>query len=194
MQKIKMNCGIDDTSSDFSAQLLLDDEASVEYLEEELGIDNCVDQLRLLVRFRQDIRREPIQFPVERVVELLQEMKLGCYCESVKKFNFDGDMFLCSSTKLVIEAMQAIGIGKALDQLRILVLFRNKLQGDSCHISVDEVSSFIERHSNKVKNEFFDGDMLLFAEDALVKQALKDIGVNKCVRVRSNFKTQYGNK
>ena len=194
MVKININHDVNhllSNAKDFSARMLLDDEASVECLE-ELGITEVVDQLKLLVRFRQDIKRAPIQFPVQRVLELLHQMKLECYSENIQNHSFDGDMFLCSNVKLVIEAMKTIGISSALDRLRILVLFRNKLQGDTCHIPADQVSSLIEQHSNSVKNDFFDGDMLLFPEDTLVKEALKEIGVKRPAKVRSAFKIQYG--
>ena len=193
MNKIHYDFSSISDKGSFEAQMLLDDEASTDCLE-DLDITDTVDQLRLLVRFRQDINREQIQFPVQRVVEFMLQMKLDCYCKAIQDHSIDGDMFLCSNTKLVLEAMKAIGISKALDQLRILVLFRNKLQGDSCRISVDAVSAFIEQHSNSVNNEFFDGDMLLFPDDKLVKSALKEIGVTKGAKVRSNFKTQYGKR
>ena len=94
------------------------------------------------------------------------------------------------------ECLTELGVGTALDRVRIITWFPRRLEEVEPKYPVSEVVKYLqenklEKYITLFEENEIDGDMLLDTDPTLMKAVLKEIGVGVVDRVKilSKFKT-----
>ena len=105
-----------------------------------------------------------------------------------------GDVLLDADSKEL--SCDELGVTSPLDCVRIITLFPRHLQGTEPRFPVSQVLMFLrennfEKHAKLFEENQIDGDMILNAEQGLMKSALEEIGIGALDRrkILSKFKT-----
>ena len=104
------------------------------------------------------------------------------------------DAFISNDVKGVdlleadVESLNAIGVESSLDCVRILTLFR-RLDGTEPRIPISEVLRFLkengfEKHCKHFEENQIDGDMMVDTEVKVMKDVLKEFGIDPMERVK----------
>ena len=124
--------------------------------------------------------------------EFLREIGLEQYVGKFEEYGITGDVLYKAGQG---KGLEELGVIDALHRLKISVLFRRKLEGESKvfkRYPVEEVVRFLNMHNmreyvERFEAEGIDGELLLEATDA----ALVDLGVEKQIHritIMSKFK------
>ena len=128
----------------------------------------------------------------EDVGDFLSSIRLDKYREAFITDGISGDVLLEADSEFLTE----LGVSSPLDCVRIMTLFPRRLQGAEPRFPLSDVLMFLkengfEKYIKHFGENQIDGDMLLDAEQGLMKAALKEIeiGVVDRVKILSKFKT-----
>ena len=128
----------------------------------------------------------------EDVGDFLSSIRLDKYKEAFISNGISGDVLLEADSEFLTE----IGVSSPLDCVRIMTLFPRRLQEAEPRFPLSDVLTFLkengfEKYIKHFEENQIDGDMLLDAEQGLMKAALKEIeiGVVDRVKILSKFKT-----
>lgn len=124
--------------------------------------------------------------------DFLREQGLEQYVPKFEEYSITGDVLYKAEQG---RGLEELGVTDALHRLKIFVLFRRKLEGESKlykRYPVEEVVRFLNMHNmreyvNRFEAEAIDGELLLESND----DALVVLGVDKQIHritIRSKFK------
>ena len=132
------------------------------------------------------------KYTPEDVGDFLSSIKLDKHKEAFVSNEIGGDVLLEADSEFLTE----LGVSSPLECVRIMTLFPRRLQEAEPSYPVSEVIKFLMeknlgQHSKLFQDNQIDGDMMLDAEQELMKSALKEIGIGVVDRVKilSKFKT-----
>ena len=128
----------------------------------------------------------------EDVGDFLSSIRLDKYRKVFISNEVSGDILLEADSELLTE----LGVSSSLDCVRIMTLFPRRLQGAEPRFPLSDVLTFLkengfEKYIKHFEENQIDGDMLLDAEQGLMRAALKEIeiGVKDRMKILGKFKT-----
>ena len=130
---------------------------------------------------------------VQDVANYLSSIKMDKYIPTFQEYEISGDVLLAMKSS----DLSDIGVESALDKVKILVGFRQHLEGGTAKFSVSKLvvalqQSNLGKYRKLFEQHRVDGDMLLYEDEELVRSMLKEIGIDKNIditRIMSKFKT-----
>ena len=90
----------------------------------ELGVDDALDKVKILVGFRRYLEGVAARFSVSRLVVALSQSNLAKYRKPFEQHGIDGDMLLYEDEALVRSMLKEVGINSELIITRILSKFK----------------------------------------------------------------------
>lgn len=121
-------------------------------------------------------------YAVEDVLSFLKSNQLGQYVTAFEEFEINGELLI----QFGDDELKELNVTRALDRLKIRVLFKRLVTGASCRHNPVNVAQFLRQ--NKQLKQFatsfqennIDGELLLGASD----DVYRELGVEKGVYMR----------
>ncbi len=132
-------------------------------------------------------------YTFEAVSKFLLNNNLSQYSEMFLTEEISGDVLYSANSELLLE----LGVAKALDRMKIMVLFRRVLVDGVAKYNTDHVIKFLkkfnlDKYIDTFRASAIDGDMILEVEEKLMKSVLREVGVVSLVdigKIRAKYKT-----
>ena len=130
----------------------------------------------------EDLQQLASCYTVEDVVSFLEKNHLEHYATAFEEFDINGELLI----QFGDDELKELKVLKALDRLKIRVLFKRLITGASCRHSPTDIVQFLKQ--NKQLKQFaaafqeneIDGEQLLGASD----EVFRELGVEKGVYMR----------
>ena len=90
----------------------------------QLGVDNALDQLKILVGFQLHLKTGDVQFSPSKLINALRGGELECHSEKFEEHRIDGELLLYTEKMLVRRMLTDIGITCNLTCAKIISRFR----------------------------------------------------------------------